>query len=306
MAKNAAGSRVRFLAGWAPRPSLLGVLAFPVALDGKDAEHTRFYMVTPERWTHRPIDADLVSAAFEDGPNGKCWWLLGKRGDVYAIRPSGMTAERIPDAGTGPGGFGYLSKLQMIGSKLFACGFSRQVYERRDAGWVHADQGILLDPDQMDLGLNDIAGSANGDLCAVGDEGEIAYFTNNRWTMVDSPTNAHLYALCTDENGDFVACGANGIVVRGAGPRFASLTDPGDFDETLWDVEVVGGEIVVAATSGLYAVRNGTLTPFDRPPAPVHVGYRLVKAGNVVWSVGTHQIYCLDNGRWSEWVCPDN
>ena len=299
-------TRVRFLGGYAPRGDLLGVLSFPVGYDGHDVEHTRFFMVTPERWVHRAIEADVVSVTFEDGPEGKCWWLLGKRGVIYTIRPSGFSQEAIPDAGTGPGKFGYLCSIQLIGGKLYVCGYCRQMYERTSQGWIHRDQGILLDEDAMGYSLNDMAGNASGQLCAVGNDGEIAIGSSATWSLIDSPTNAHLYAICTDDEGRFYAAGANGTVLFGDVSGFQVICSGNDFADALWDIEYRQDEIVVSATPGLFVVRDGALVPFDSPPAPKHVGYKLATAGNKLWSIGTHQIYCLDNNDWEEWICPDN
>jgi hypothetical protein len=298
-------TQVRFLGGYAPRKDLLGVLSFPVGFDGHDVEHTRFFMVTPEKWVHRPIEADIVSVVFEDGAQGKCWWLLGKRGTVHAIRPSGITQEAIPDAGTGPAKYGYLSSIRMIDGVLHACGYCRQVHRRTDQGWVHRDQGILLNDDAVGYSLNDIVGSPSSQICAVGSDGEIAVMDGNAWSMLDSPTNAHLYAVCIDDQGRFCAAGANGTVVRGNADGFDVLCAGNGFDDALWDIEFFRGELVVSATPGVFVVRDGALVPFDRPAAPNHVGYKLATVGERLWSIGTHRIFCLDE-TWNEWVCPDN
>ena len=299
-------TRVRFLGGHAPRIDLLGLLAFPVVLDGRDDEHTRFFTTTSVKWVHKAIDADIVSVTYERGAEGWCWWLLGKRGDVYAVRPGGVTREVITDAGTGAGKFGYLRSLKLIDNRLVACGFCRQVYERTTAGWIHQDQGILLGAETMDSCLNDIADNADRVLCAVGDEGEIAFQTNSSWAMFDSPTNEHLYAVCTDDQGRFCAAGANGTVVRGNAAGMEVLCTGGEFDEVLWDIEFHEGQLVVSATAGLFVVRDGVLVPFDKPSPPDHAGYKLTTVDGALWSIGTHQVMGLVNGVWTEWVCPDN
>jgi hypothetical protein len=300
-------SQVRFLGAHAARADLLGILSVPVGYDGKDVEHTRFFMVTPEKWVHRPIESDIVSTVFEDGPQGKCWWLLGKRGDVHTIRPSGLGREQIADAGTGPGKLGYLSSLQRIHGSLCASGYGRQVYQRQGESWVHIDQGIVRGEDATGYSLNDIAGNPAGVLCAVGNDGEIAMRpAGGTWTMRDSPTHAHLHALCTDDRGRFCAAGANGTVIRGDAGRFEVLCMGQGFTDALWDIEFHDGEIVVSATPGVFVVRDGALVPHDKPAPPTHTGYRLTQAGGKLWSVGSHHIFCLDNGVWTEWVCPDN
>jgi hypothetical protein len=297
-------TQVRFLGGYAARKGLLGILSFPVGYDGHDVAHTRFFMVTPEKWVHRPIEADVVSAVFENSAEGKCWWLLGKRGTVYSIRPSGITEQPITDAGTGPGKFGYLSSIKIIDEQLYACGYCRQVYEHTTEGWLHIDQNILLPEDAIGYSLNDIAGDA-GVMCAVGNDGEIAIRLNNAWTMLNSPTREHLYAICRGDQGYFYAAGAKGTVVRGNASGFEVLCT-GGIDDTLWDIAYYQNNIVVSASSGLFIVRDGILVPFDKPVAPKHTGYKLSVVDDLLLSIGTHQIFALESNIWKEWICPDN
>jgi hypothetical protein len=295
-------TRVRFLGGYAARKDLFGIMSYPVGYDGSDVEHTRFFMVTPEKWVHRPIEADVVSAVFEDSANGKCWWLLDKRGVVHSIRPTGITAQQITDAGTGLGKFGYLSSIKIIEEKLYACGYCRQIYEYTSSGWEHIDQDILLREDAMGYSLNDIAGHA-GILCAVGNEGEIALRSGSKWTMINNPVQEHLYAVCTDDKGHFYAAGANGTVIGGDASGFVVLCSGGD---SLWDIKYYQNEIVVSATSGLFIVSDGKRVPFDKPAVPKHVGYKLSVVDDMLLSIGTDQIFALENNNWKEWICPDN
>lgn len=290
-------TRVRFLGGYAARKDLMGILSFPVGYDGHDVAHTRFFMVTPERWVHRPIEADIVSAVFEDSADGKCWWLLGKRGVVYSIRPSGITEQKIMDAGTGPGKFGYLSSIKMIEGKLIACGYSRQVYEYTGEDWIHIDTGIL----QEEASLNDISGHA-GICCAVGNDGEIAIRSDNSWMMITSPVKEHLYAVCTDKKGRFYAAGANGTVVQGDAAGFSVLCS-GGIDGTLWDIVYYQGKIIVSATTGLFIAAEGSLRPLDHPK---HTGYKLSVVDDMLLSIGTDQIFSFENNTWKELICPDN
>ena len=134
MTKLKTKSKVRFLAGNAPRSSLLGLVAIPTSPDGNEVGFSRLYMVSPERWTHRDIQSEIVSLEFEDGPEGKCWWLLGKQGDIYAVRPTGVTQEKINDAGTSPGKLGYLSSIKLIQGRLYVCGFSERLCPMLECG----------------------------------------------------------------------------------------------------------------------------------------------------------------------------
>jgi hypothetical protein len=300
-------TRVRFLNGYAAKADLLGVLAYPVALDEHEVEYTRFFMTNHQRWVQTPFELDLVSLSFGDGDHGPCWWLLGKRGQVIAFNSSATTQEQIGDAGTGPGKLGYVNSIRIIAGRMFVCGYRRQVYERVNGSWVHRDAGLVAGEDVIGVSLNDIDGNASGALCAVGNDGEIAFQAGAQWTLLDSPTNEHLHALCVDNKGKFCAAGANATVLRGDQSGFEVLCagDPADVG-TLWDIEWFDGRLVVAATAGLFAVRKGSLVPFDPPLPPQVVGYKLTARDGRLWSIGTHQVFCLDGKTWQEWLCPDN
>lgn len=298
-------SRVRFLGGYAANRDLLGVLAYPVALDEHEVEYTRFFMTNCTRWVQTPFELDIASLSFGDGEHGECWWLLGKRGQVIAFNSTATNHERIGDAGTGKGKLGYVNSLRIIMGHKFVCGYRRQIYERVEGSWLHRDAGLVVDESVTGVSLNDIDGNAEGVKCAVGNDGEIALQTDGPWKLLDSPTNAHLHALCVDETGKFCAVGANATVIRGDQTGFALLTS-GDAVGNLWDVEWYHGKLVIAASAGLFTVSNGSLVPFDPPLPPKTVGYKLTARGDRLWSIGTHQISCLEGNIWREWLCPDN
>jgi hypothetical protein len=300
-------TRVRFLGGYAAQPDLLGVLSYPVALDEHEVEFTRFIMTNQQKWVQMPFELDIVSLTFTDSSHGKAWWLLGKRGQVISFNSAGRTEELISDAGTGPEKLGYVTSMRLIGGQLFACGYRRQIYERTAGSWQHRDAGILADKATRGVSLNDLEGGPTGAICAIGNHGEIAMQSGADWTMLDSPTNQHLYAICVDDSGMFNAVGANGTVIRGdeSGFEVVCSENPGQAG-ALWDIECFQGDLIASASAGLFLIKNGSLQPFSPAPPATMVGYKLTSNAARLWSVGTHQIYCFDGNEWQEWVCPDN
>jgi hypothetical protein len=63
-------TKVRFLGGYAARKDLLGILSFPVGYDGHDVEHTRFFMVTPEKWCFPSVPIRFSPLSKTPGKNG--------------------------------------------------------------------------------------------------------------------------------------------------------------------------------------------------------------------------------------------
>ena len=98
-----------------------------------------------------------------------------------------------------------------------------------------------------------------------------------------------MHCLYDDQN-RFCAAGANGTVVRGNENGFEELCS-GSFDGALWSIEFFNGELVVAASSGLFAVREGKLIPFDKPAPAPHEGYHVKVIEDVLWSIGSEHVY---------------
>jgi hypothetical protein len=295
-------TRVRFLGGHAARTDLLGVLAYPVACDETEEEFTRFYTSNFQRWGQNPYDFDIVSVSYGESNHGLAWWLLGKRGEVVSMNRSGQTIEQIEDAGTGPGKLGYVSSLKIINGRMYVCGYQRQIYERINGKWTHIDADVLADESVAGVSFHDIDGNAAGVLCAVGFKGEIAISNGGPWSLIDSPTNEHLEAICVDGDGKFCIAGDNATVIRGDGADVWEILCCGQRGiEALWDIEWFNGQLVVSATQGLFVVRDGGLLPFE-PSVPGNpAGYKLCSRDDRLWFIGTEHIFCLENGKWVEW-----
>lgn len=303
---NSKKTQIRFFGSCSPREDLLGVLGYPTVLDADGTEFTRFCMVRDrEHWGRRDFTCDMVGVVHTSFDDIRCWWLADKRGQIHVMTASGISLEVINDAGTGPGKYGYLSSLKLINRTLYTCGFSRQIYRRTPGGWTHDDKGILADVDNLEYSLEDIAGLSDGTLCAVGWQGEIAIRQNNVWRLENSPTRSDLHAVCSDNDQYFYAAGEGATLVRGSASGFEVLSS-GSSDDTFWDIQMYRGEPVMSASSGLFCLRNDKLVPFDNPAPPKHVGYKLAVCGDLLWSIGTHQVFYLKDGQWIESICPDN
>ncbi|RCX31124.1 hypothetical protein DFQ59_10388 [Thioalbus denitrificans] len=297
-------TRVRFLGGAMPRTELLGAIAYPVALDGTDREFTRFYMRHNRQWVQQEFDSDIVSVCYAPEGRERGWWLLGKRGDVHSLTSAGRLSERIPEAGTGPGRPGYVKKIRVIGGLITACGYRRQVYQRRNDRWVAMAGEIAASRSEVGYCFNDIDGSSESDIYAVGNRGEIFHFDGKRWSECDSGTNVHLEGVaCLGDS--VVVAGRDGVVLLGNHNGFASI-GPATAELNFWDVAVYRGRIFVSASAGVFEIGPAPAFDFTPAPLPRHVGYKLATAPEHLLSIGTHQIFSYDGRSAEEIVCPDN
>ena len=299
-------AKVRFLGGASPRRNLFGVLAYPEALDGTDMEFTRFYMVKDGKWVHREFESDVVSVCYFSVGNDRGWWLLGKRGDVTSITASGHSTDSIPTAGTGPGKLGYVKKIRVIGDAMYAAGYRRQVYRRTEgqSQWTPISGPIHADRKRVGFVFNDIDGTSEQDIYAVGNRGEIFHFDGTSWIQIESPTNVHLESVaCFDKHA--VVAGRNGVILLGDVHGFNAV-GPAMPDLNFWDACVFSGRVFVVASRGVFEMRLTGDHDLIASPFPPHVGYKLGANEEVLYSFGTHQVFCYDGSSVAELICPDN
>jgi hypothetical protein len=294
-----------FIDGYSPRRGLLGVVAYPNALIGSDAECMTFYMLRDGVWGHQNFDFEGRSVLYLGDGYTRSWWLLGKRGEIVRLGITGIQLEQIPDAGTGPGKFGYVNKLALIDNEMYVCGHGRQVYVSRNGGWQHHDHGILVSPTEASVGFESIDGYAADGLYAVGLDGEIWFFNGNTWRQCISPTNVDLNEVRCIDKDKVCVCGQYGTVLIGSLDDWSIISNE-EFHQHLWGVDEFDGEIYVAGFGGIARLNGVRLEVIETGLGRVIPGYRLRSKDGLLWSIGNDDILCFDGSNWTEVICPDN
>ena len=293
-------NRVYFIAGFSPRKGLFGTAAYLHELEGEEVEFTRFYMTRDGQWVNREFNEDIVSISYAKEGNDASWWLLSKRGKVISSSSKGRFEEIIPDAGTGPGKFGYLSDIRFINGRLYAVGVGRQAYRRDNAQWVRFDGEIRLKSTKV--GFRAIDGLSEDSIHAVGYDGAIWYFDGRAWKEAHSPTNQTLEAVRVASPGLCYVCGKSGVVLRGYRDSWELMKS--DVRENFWGIESFKNHIYLATTSGLFIINGGSLQKMDLERKVE--GRKLYSNGDEMWSMEHHEIWIFDGKSWREAICPDN
>jgi hypothetical protein len=299
---NVRSNRVYFLAGFTPRKGLFGAASFLHELDDDDVEFTRFYMTRDGAWGNQEFNDDVVSVCYTRTGENWNWWLLSKRGKVIALSASGRVEENIESAGTGGGRFGYLNSIKCIDGTLYAAGFGRQVYRRRDSQWIRMDEGMRVSEPSANFGLRDIDGLSPDTIHAVGYAGEIWHFDGERWQSVVSPTNLVLESVKVVSKDLCYICGKNGVVLRGFRDSWEVIESRSS--EDFWSVAEFKGRIYLSGTDGFFTVQNNVVEALD--VGRKVFGYRLYSNPEELWSLEQHEIWVFDGVKWEERVCPDN
>lgn len=278
----------------------------------------------------------LVSAAYLSHRELRC--VLGRDGQVNLYGPGGRPDHtfQIPGAGvSGPSatGLGYVNRIRAIGTELFVCGQSRQVYrfdwDGRDLAsgrWVDfagpmrqpsmpeppdgIGDGDALDQwldDHDAIDLVDIVGFSATDVYALGDEAW--HFDGRLWRRLSLPTDEPLAAATVLDTQRVVMVGHNGTVLLGnARDGFEDLSGVDD-NQNFIGVEWFNDRLYLASNLGLYA-----LDPSKRriEPCPTNLQpdlqdtHVLEARDGVLWSFGFKDLAWFDGQRWTRVDHPDN
>lgn len=268
---------------------------------GSDASTLlRFERVTSS-WGVAHVRWAALRCAAEPGPAARVF-LLGTGGEILTyVRGTKPTEERIDEEGVrqrGP-----MRDLRWIGTHLYACGMSRQVYRREGPGqWSRADAGTVQALGDMQVaGFNAIDGLSEDDLWAVGFGGEIWRRKAGRWRPLASPTNVVLTRVRAIRPDLAYAVGQRGVLLQGKGDAWTTI-DHGAMEEDLWAVEWFKDQLWVASAKGLYRLTDlGRLREVDLGLGEGRTHYDLHANDGLLWSVGPkHLAWTEDGVRWND------
>ena len=282
------------------------VISYLHELELEADEFSRIYFHRTGKWTNYETETQLVSVdtAMVDGM--RTYFFLGRRGEVTYIDKNGQHQEFIQGPGTKPEHFGYVSQIRNIGGQLYVCGANRQVYCRKQQGWV-AIHGNILEKDTSEIrsSFNSIDGTAPNNIYAVGRNGVIFHFDGRDWTEIDSPTNVHLQrVVCTSDDQVYI-CGYNGIFLRGRQGDWDVYAN-NDVKENLWGLAIFQGEPYTSHLRGLLRFDGEKLAPVQVDSKENPSCMQLAVSDNYLWSFGNHDIFRFDGSQWQEFICPDN
>jgi hypothetical protein len=264
-----------------------------------------FYLRDEDEWGHFDVETIVVSVCVLTKPRRK-YFALGRDGLIWSIETGGNPIlERISDAGTGKGKFGYLTQIRTIGDRVYACGDGGQVYQHTATGWTHMDDGILdRTPNNTGNCHNGIDGTGPSDIYVVGEYGRIFHFDGQKWTRIDCQTNLNLERVRCVSSDEVYVCGERGILLRG-NRRGWDVIDT-ELTDNLWDLEMFKGRLYLAAEDRLMYYDGHAIELVDTGLEPQIDAHRLSARNNILWSFGEDDLAYYDGKKWTRVVHPDN
>lgn len=247
-------------------------------------------------------DMDVVAVVAGHGSFARYLTALDSEGKVYINSPNAVHREQVHKGKGGPSKLRPVHEVRAIDDRLIVVGMRRQVFGRAiDRGpWRRLDQGVVLPEGSTELaGFYSVDGFSKDEIYAVGLRGEIWLYGSGTWQQVDSPTNSPLLSVRCGATGDAIACGQDGIIVRGRGPNW-EIVPSGEVDTALDSVLQFRQRWYFAdEEGGLYVLGDNGLEP-----DPLFESLK-VQAGTLdcnsdsLLCVGPEDLLVFDGSRWT-------
>lgn len=277
-----------------------------------ELEAQRIFLTQVFRWTGSwasyRVDGPCVGICASHDPE-LAVLCLQPYGEVHVAKAGGFSLEHIDPTENGPRSIGMLRDLKEIEGSVFAVGMRRQVYRRNtDGEWYKFDYGLRAPHDEkLVSGLNSIDGFSKDNLYAVGWNGEIWIYSDDKWTCVPPITNLKLERVVCVPSEDIVyACGQKGILLKGFSDKWEVLEHDIVVDQ-FWGMEWFAGFLWLATDNAVYRLTGaGNLEKIDFNIGDdgLTCGYLSSRDG-LLWSVGANHILSTNDGNiWRLEVIP--
>lgn len=291
--------------------------------------YSRVYFLnenSPNLWTFNEHDFVIPSLCVWQDPSAlgqRIFVALSEDGRVVLLGPK-QTEENIADAGLprpNKKGYGYLNCIQQIGNRLYACGYSGQVYRRNnDSTWEHMDHGLLQEPGVSggEYFVQVINGPHENAIYVAGSENRanhpprVDFWDGSKWTRVTLPATAGRITNMYIESEERIwLCGSKGTLLMGNARDGFSTMNPLGSTQLILSVTKYRDVIYLGTNVGLLR-----FDPFARHPFfhrvrtqldPELVDTNIVQCvDDVLWSMGPKDIARLDGQGWKRFHHPDN
>jgi hypothetical protein len=261
--------------------------------------------------------------------------VLSREGQVNIYGPGGKPDHtfQIPEAGVFTDtaiGLGYVNRIRAVGSTLYVCGQSRQVW-RFDWNGLDLGKGRWLDaagpmrqrpmdepPDDDEaldawldandaVDLVDIGGTSEHDLYVTGDE--TWHHGAAGWRQLALPTDEPVAAIKVIGSTEVWLAGHNGTLLQGNAATGFVERSSADDNQNFTGIEYFGGLFYLASNLGLF-----TYDPATRRIEPCSTGlqpelqdtHQLEAKDGVLWSFGFKDLAFFDGKTWTRVDHPDN
>ncbi|MGH2624519.1 MAG: hypothetical protein ACRDE7_12690, partial [Sphingobacterium sp.] len=199
---------------------------------------------------------------------------------------------------------GYIRDLRAIGSTVYAAGMGRQIYRRTSRGnWIPIHEGVINKPKHyLDVtGFESIDGVSEDEIYAVGFNGEIWRYHEEKWQKIDSPTNLTIERVRATSSDVTYACGQKGVLLRGRGDAW-DIVRHEETEDDFWGLEWFLGRLYLATHGELFTLNEqDELKRVDLGLPGLRTYSQLHAAEGALWSFGAkHVAWTKDGETWHD------
>lgn len=288
---------VQFCGVQAHGPDYAVVLAVLKSLEEKQSEHAILLISRDGDWSQQLIPVSICSFCILDR---ELLFGVTPAGLLVRVDSGGYEGQSIDPSGRGFNRLRAATEIITRNKQFYVSGMGRELFAGGfDGGWKRLSENLSVSQESFVGGFLSCDLSDDGDVHAAGFGGEIWVFTQGRWTQAPSPTNQRITRIRNVGNGLFRACGANGVLIQGAGEAW-SVIDQDLTSSTFWDLATFAGTTYASTSKMLLSIDpEADVQEVGYPSAEgISTGY-LSATEERLWVVGPRNIACFDGQRWT-------
>lgn len=223
--------------------------------------------------------------------------IINENGNVYTFGSGKEGFEKISNNGINPlERGGQLRKVRNISNAVYAVGMKRQAYRRiAENDWITIDDTVYTSGQNV-VGFESLDGFDEGDLYAVGWEGEIWHFDGSSWSQLDSPTNIILLDVCCAGDNNVYISGQMGVLIVGRGNKW-TLIDT-QLKENIWNLVWFQDSLYFSTYSGIYKVHGSQIERINFKNDIPTTFYHLSSRDGLLVSIGDKDVMGFDGSAW--------
>jgi len=222
--------------------------------------------------------------------------VLGMEGEILWIDDALGEQPKTRRDLIGGGKLAARTALAPFGGGLAATGMGREVHWSSGGPWNGLGSGVGDEKGKL-VGFEALQATGATTLYAAGWRGELWCLEGTTWTQTDSPTNVILTGLASVGGGDVIACGRQGMLLRGNRERWTVLEH--SVAEDFWSVVRFRDVVYVSSLSSIYELgEDGPSRVDDGSPTGSYC--RLAANDSLLISVGAAAILAYDGTDWTE------
>jgi hypothetical protein len=257
----------------------------------QDAPHTTVAIWQPgKEWIRASLTYDGISVAATRGdPGVRKVVIVGSTGKCTVIAGGKATQGVVKEEDA-------LASVNYVRDSIISVGILGGIYKMKDANaWQE------LRHDDVEENLSAACAHPSGGVLVSGWRGLVALFSGSDVERLETGTNVILTDVICDGDGEILACGQKGIIVRGKKNALKPVTVEG-VGEDLWSIAKFQGKVYASSTTALYELVDDEtlkLVKFDGDEIPTSFYHLDTYNDSLMLSAGQKDAVLFDGKEWS-------